>query len=89
MGRDDETGNAMSETGLPGGLSRSRKSWWRLRWLLVSLSAVLAILLVASGAVLIGVIIGLMAVVRAVMIVRWQRFGATLRARSGGGPQRA
>jgi hypothetical protein len=79
---------AMSETGPMGGLGRSRKSWWRLRWLLVGLSALLAVVLVASGAVLIGVIIGLMAVVRAVMIVRWQRYGAMLRQRYRGDPQR-
>ncbi len=46
---------------------------WRMRWVLVGLSALLAVVLVASGAVLIGAIIGVMAVVRTVMIVRWER----------------
>ena len=58
---------------------RSRKSMFRTRWLLVGLSALLAVVLIASGVVLIGVIIGVMAVVRAVMIVRWERDGARLR----------
>lgn len=54
---------------------------WRLRWLLVGLSALLAVVLIASGAVVIGAIIGVMAAVRAVVILRWQRYGHTLRQR--------
>ena len=59
-------------------LRRSRKSMGRLRLWLGGLSAVLAVVLVVSGAVVIGVLIGVMGVVRAAMIVRWQRLGATL-----------
>ena len=47
----------------------------RMRWVLVALSAVLAVALIASGAVLIGGIIAGMAIARAVMITRWQRHG--------------
>jgi hypothetical protein len=54
---------------------------WRTRWLLVGLSALLAVVLIASGVVLIGVIIGVMAAVRAVMMVGWQREGGRLRQR--------
>ena len=46
---------------------------WRTRWALVGLSALLAVVLIASGSVLIGAVIGVMAVVRTVMILRWQR----------------
>jgi hypothetical protein len=53
-----------------------------MRWLLVALSALLAVVLIASGVVLIGAIIGVMAVVRAVMIVQWQRGGNRFRQRS-------
>jgi hypothetical protein len=54
-------------------VQRSRKSMWRMRWLLVGLSALLAVVLIASGAVLIGALIGVMAAVRTVMILQWQR----------------
>jgi uncharacterized iron-regulated membrane protein len=71
----------MNETAPMAELHRSRKSMWRTRWLLVGLSALLAVVLIASGVVLIGVIIGVMAAVRAVMMVRWQREGGRLRQR--------
>jgi Flp pilus assembly protein TadB len=87
MGRDDEDRrSAMNETGPMDELRRSRKSMWRMRWLLVGLSALLAVALIVSGVVLIGVIIGVMAVVRAVMIVRWQHYGDTLRQQYRGNP---
>jgi hypothetical protein len=66
----------MNDPGRMEQLHRSRQSMWRMRWVLVGLSAVLAVVLIASGAVVIGVIIGVMAGVRAVMIFRWQRPGA-------------
>jgi len=53
----------MSEAGPMNELHRSRESMWRMRWLLVGLSALLALALVLSGAVLIGVILGVMAIV--------------------------
>ena len=71
----------MNETAPMAELHPSKKSMWRTRWLLVGLSALLAVVLIASGVVLIGVIIGVMAVVRAVMMVRWQREGGRLRQR--------
>jgi hypothetical protein len=73
----------MSGSGPVGEFRRSRKSIWRMRWLLVGLSGLLAAALIASGAVVIGVIIGVMAVVRGVLIVRWQRPGSF---RQGYGP---
>ena len=76
----------MNETGPIDEFRRSRKSMLRMRWLLVGLSAVLAVALIASGAVLIGAIIGVMAVVRAVTISRWQRVGSPLRQRYRGNP---
>jgi uncharacterized membrane protein len=78
----------MNETGPMDELRRSRKSVWRMRWLLVGLSALLAVALIASGAVFIGVIIGVMAAVRAVMILRVQRYGDTFRRRYRGNPPR-
>ena len=53
-------------------LRQARRSMWRLRWVLVGLSAILAIVLVVSGAVVIGLIIGAMAVVRTVMLARYR-----------------
>lgn len=73
----------MNDTSRMEELRRSRNSMLRMRWVLVGLSAVLAVALIASGALVIGVIIGVMAVVRTVMILRWQRFGR-LGARPGG-----
>jgi hypothetical protein len=43
-----------------------------LRWVLVALSAVLAVFLVARGSVVIGLIVGAMAVTRAVLFLRMQ-----------------
>jgi hypothetical protein len=79
----------MNETGPIDEFRRSRKSMWRVRWVLVGLSALLAVALIASGAVLIGAIIGVMAVVRAVMIAQWQRAGHPARQRYQGGPPRS
>jgi len=76
----------MNETGPIDELRRSRNSMLRMRWVLVGLSTVLAVALIASGAVLIGVIIGVMAIVRAVMIARWQHVGSPLRQRYRGNP---
>lgn len=78
----------MNETGPIDEFRRSRTSMWRVRWLLVGLSAVLAVALIATGAVLIGAIIGVMAIVRAVMIAQWQRGGHRVRQRYGGNPPR-
>jgi hypothetical protein len=50
-----------------------------LRWVLVALSGILAVALVAAGAVVIGVVIGVMAVVRTVMLLQWRRRAAAFR----------
>jgi hypothetical protein len=54
---------------------RSRESMLRIRWVLVGLGGVLSIALVANGSVLIGALIGAMAITRAVMLVKWSRLG--------------
>lgn len=63
----------MNGTAQTNEFHRSRQSMWRTRWALVGLSALLAVVLIASGSVLIGAVIGVMALVRTVMILRWQR----------------
>jgi Na+-driven multidrug efflux pump len=52
---------------------RPLRSMVHARWGLVALSALLAVVLVLSGAVVIGGIIAAMAIVRAGMLLRWQR----------------
>ncbi|HEY6427944.1 MAG TPA: hypothetical protein VIX84_12040 [Acidimicrobiales bacterium] len=60
------------------------RSMRRTRWLLVGLSGLLVVVLIASGAVVIGAIVAVMAAVRAVMLLRWQpRNGAFPHARPG------
>ena len=49
---------------------RARQRMMTLRWVLIGLSAVLAVVLIASGAVLIGALIGAMAIVRTVMFLQ-------------------
>jgi hypothetical protein len=51
----------------------SMQSLWWLRVALIGLGFTLAVLLVASGAVLFGVIVGALAVVRAAVLVVWWR----------------
>lgn len=43
-----------------------------VRWVLVALTAALAVVLIASGHVVIGVLLGAMAVARAVLFVKMQ-----------------
>lgn len=52
---------------------RSRQSTLRMHWGLVGLSGLLAVVLLVNGTVVIGGIIGVMAVVRTVMLVRSHR----------------
>ena len=54
-----------------------------IRWIIVALSAALAIALVARGNVIIGVIIGALAVSRALLLVRLQSRRRRLRRRIG------
>jgi inner membrane protein involved in colicin E2 resistance len=51
---------------------RNRQRMMIFRWVLVGLSAVLALVLIASGAVVVGAVIGAMAVVRTVMFLQWR-----------------
>jgi hypothetical protein len=51
---------------------RARQRMMTFRWVLTGLSAVLAVALVASGAVVVGAVIGAMAFVRAVMLLQWR-----------------
>jgi hypothetical protein len=55
------------------------RSMRRTRWVLVGLSGLLAVVLIASGVVLIGAIVAVMAAVRAVMLLRWQPRGGGFR----------
>ena len=52
-----------------------------LRWILVALTATLAVILIASGHVLVGVVLGAIAVTRAIMFVTLQRRRSEFRAR--------
>lgn len=48
-------------------------SMWAMRWVIVALSATLAVVLIARGNVLIGVLVGALAVTRTVFFVRLHR----------------
>jgi len=48
-------------------------AFWVLRWVLVALGVLLAVVLVSTGAILIGVIIGALALTRAAIILNWQQ----------------
>jgi hypothetical protein len=52
-----------------------------VRWILVALTAALAVVLIVSGHVVLGVLLGAMAVTRAVLFVKMQRRREMLRAR--------
>jgi hypothetical protein len=49
------------------------RSIWVTRWILVVLSAVLAVVLIARGNVVIGVLVGALALTRIVLFVRLGR----------------
>jgi hypothetical protein len=51
-----------------------------VRWILVALTAALAVVLIVSGHVVLGVLLGAMAVTRAVLFVKMQRRRVMLRA---------
>jgi len=51
----------------------SMRSFWALRWLMVALGVLLGVVLIATGAVLIGVIILALAGTRLAMILTWQQ----------------
>ncbi|HZP31563.1 MAG TPA: hypothetical protein VFC99_21600 [Acidimicrobiia bacterium] len=52
---------------------RTLRNIWTIRWVLMGLSVLLAIALLASGAVLIGVLLLAIVAVRVTMMVMWQR----------------
>ena len=52
-----------------------------VRWILVALTGILAVVLLVSGHVVIGVLLGAMAVTRAVLFVKMQRRREMIRAR--------
>jgi Flp pilus assembly protein TadB len=56
----------------------------RMRWAITALGAVIAVVLILSGAVLIGVLLGAMAVMRAVMVYKVTQRRKELRARFPG-----
>lgn len=64
-----------------------------IRWILVALTAAIAVVLISSGHVVLGVLLGAMAVTRAVMFVTMQRRREQFRERiaqrraSGFGPR--
>lgn len=51
----------------------SMNAFWVLRWVLVALGLLLALVLLSSGAILLGLVIGALAVTRAVIILNWQQ----------------
>jgi hypothetical protein len=51
----------------------SMNAFWVLRWVLVALGLLLAVVLISTGAILIGVIIGALALTRAAIIWDWQQ----------------
>ena len=59
---------------------------WRVRWLILALSFLLGIVLVASGAVIIGAIVLLLCVTRLVMFRTMQRRRREFQQRFGPNP---
>jgi hypothetical protein len=62
----------------------SMESFMKWRWALLGLSVLLAVVLIANGNVLIGGLIGVMAVVRITMFSKMSRRRAELRAQYPG-----
>jgi hypothetical protein len=52
---------------------RPTQSIWIFRWVLTGLALVLAVVLIARGSVLIGVLVAALAIVRTAMFVMWHR----------------
>jgi len=61
---------------------------WITRWILVALTAALAVVLIVRGNVVIGVLLGAMAVTRAVMFVTMRRRREEFRRRIAQGRDR-
>jgi Flp pilus assembly protein TadB len=62
---------------------RTVRNLWTLRWVLMGLSALVAIALIASGAILLGLLLVAVVVVRLAIMVMWWRRRRDLRARRG------
>ena len=78
--RMDEPGESRNGSRPPAGpppdwaaRQRTMRNLWTLRWVLMGLSLLLAIALIASGAVFIGVLLAGVAIVRLAMIMVLQR----------------
>ena len=57
---------------------------WALRWALVALGLVLAAVLISRGNVVIGVLVGAMAVLRGALFLQWHRRRQQFRRRFPG-----
>lgn len=77
----------MNEMTPMGGGYGSRTSTRNLRWLLVGLGAVLAVVLIAKGVLIIGGLIAVMVVVRTVMLAQWHHDTAAFRQAHGSSQQ--
>ncbi len=82
-------GTTMNANSLGSELRRSRRSMVRMQWGLVGLSGLLAVALLADGAVVIGGLIGVMAIVRTTMIVRGHRAREAFRRQLTAGQPRS
>lgn len=80
-------GSTINENRPRGELRRSTQSMFHMQWGLVGLSGLLAVALLANGSVLIGGIIGVMAIVRTVMLLRWHHREAFRRQFTGNQPR--
>lgn len=52
---------------------RPNQSMWIVRWVLTALALTLAIVLIAQGSILIGVLVAALAIVRTAMFIMWHR----------------
>jgi hypothetical protein len=59
----------------------SMQSIFRIRWVLVGFAAVFSVILTANGEVLIGALVGAMAILRIVMLLRWKQRRDEMRRR--------
>jgi hypothetical protein len=62
----------------------SMRTMYRIRWVLIGLSFLLALALLLSGAIVIGALLMLLAVTRTVMFLKWQERRRSIQARWSG-----
>jgi hypothetical protein len=60
---------------------RTMQNLWTIRWVLMGLSAVIAVVLIASGAVVLGLLLAGIAIVRLLMMLMFWRRRRDVRAR--------